>query len=277
MRKPPGVLYHDELAPDYAPELLSQVVARARPYGLAYLCDAEPNFSSEAFFPTEAFAALHARSGGDWTRFEQLADFRTLRPFRNAIFARGGPNPRPEAARLRGLWASADLTVEEADPHAPDGAVFAPKDGARLRTNNPALTALLTRLSEAFPVALPLDSAPDLAGLAGPLYRLFVTEAVQFATAPSTGTGRPGARPKANPLARALAARGEARLTTLRHSTIDIDEPRMLAFIALMDGSRTRPELVGEFGRLFEVAPDEAGWRVHESLASLGRCGLMAE
>ena len=69
LRKSPEVIYHDEFSAGYAPEMLSQVIARARPFGLAYLCDVEPNVSAEGFFPTEPFATLRARSRGDWARF----------------------------------------------------------------------------------------------------------------------------------------------------------------------------------------------------------------
>jgi len=238
----------------------------------------EPNVSAEAFFPTEPFASLRARSGGDWGRFEQLADFRNLRPFRNAIFARGGaPDPRREAARLRGLWASADLRIENADPNAPEGALFVSSGGAKLRTNNPALAGLLTRLSETFPLALPLDAALELDALADHLYQLFVTHVVRLATVPQPFVDRPGDRPKANALARVQAGRGEMQLATLRHAMIRIDEPRMLAFVPLIDGSRTRVELVQEFARLFAIAQNEAEWRLDESLAELGRRGLMVE
>ncbi len=278
LRKSPEVLYHDEFSAGYAPEMLSQVIARARPFGLAYLCDVEPNVSAEGFFPTEPFATLRARSRGDWARFQQFADFRDLRPFRNAIFARGGPpDPRRDAARLRGLWASADLTIGNADPNAPEGAAFVSSGGAKLGTNSAALADFLTRLAEAFPLALPLDAEPELDALADRLYQLFVTQVVRLSTAPQPFVARPGERPKANALARVQAGRGETQLATLRHAMIRIDEPRMLAFVPLMDGSRTRAELVQDFGRLFAVAQDEAEWRLDESLAELGRRALMVE
>ncbi len=133
----------------------------------------------------------------------------------------------------------------------------------------------LTRLAEAFPLALPLDAEPELDALADRLYQLFVTQVVRLSTAPQPFVARPSDRPKANALARVQAGRGETQLATLRHAMIRIDEPRMLAFVPLMDGSRTRAELVQEFGRLFAVAPDEAEWRLDESLAELGRRGLM--
>lgn len=276
LRKAPEVLLHDELAPGYAPELLTQVVARAKAASLAYLCDAEPNVSAEGFFPTEAAAAVRARAGGDWTRFEQFADFRDLRPFRNAILVRGGAADwRRDPARLRGLWASGDLKIEEAEPGAPDGAQFVSAGGAKLRTNNPRLIALLTRLAEAFPSAVPLDLLPEIEGLADHLYRLFVTQVIQLGAAPPPLAVRPGARPEASPLARVQAARGETKLATLRHTMAQIEEPAALGVVSLMDATHTRDELAEALGRLSGAPPDEAARRLDETLAAFARLGLM--
>ena len=115
----PEVLVHDELTEDYAPQLLSDIVGTASQFGLGYLCDAQPNLSGEALFPSDAFAATRKRAGGDWMRFEQLADFRAMRRFRYSIFCPGGADRRRDAKRLRGLWASDELTVLEADPGRP--------------------------------------------------------------------------------------------------------------------------------------------------------------
>ena len=52
----PEVLFHDELGEDYAPQLLSDVVAAAAQHGLTYLCDAQPNLSEEALFPSDPLA-----------------------------------------------------------------------------------------------------------------------------------------------------------------------------------------------------------------------------
>ncbi len=275
LRKAPEVLLHDELAPGYAPELLLEVARRAGAAGLAYLCDAEPNLGAEGFFPTEASARLSARAGGDWARFEQFSDFRDLRPFRNAIFCRSGvADWRRDPTRLRGLWASADLRIEDAG--AAEGALFVSAGGARLRTNNPQLVALLTRLAESFPGAVPLDLGPDIEGLADHLYRLFVTQVIQLAAAPPPLLARPGPRPTASPLARVQAARGETKLATLRHTMAQIAEPAALAIVPLMDGTRTRSELADTLGRLPGPPADEATRRLDEALAGFARLGLMA-
>ncbi len=276
LRKAPEVLLHDELAPGYAPELLLEVTRRAGGAGLAYLCDAEPNLSAEGFFPTEASAPIRVRAGGDWARFEQFSDFRDLRPFRNAIFARGGAADwRRDPARLQTLWASADLRIE--DVGGAEGALFISAGGAKLRTNNPQLVALLTRLAESFPGAVPLDLGPEIEGLADHLYRLFVSQVIQLGAAPPPLVARPGPRPTASPLARVQAARGETKLATLRHTMAQIAEPAALTIVSLMDGTRTRGELADALGRLSGALPDEAARRLDEALAGFARLGLMAD
>jgi SAM-dependent methyltransferase len=276
LQRAPEVLLHDELGPDYAPQLLVEVVAHAAKSGLTYLCDADPTLSAEAFFPSEDFKAIRARAAGDWVRFEQLADFRAVRTFRYSVFGRGGgADRRIDATRLIGLWAFADLTIAEADPHRPDGAAFVSTRGGKLRTDNPRFAAFLVRLAEAYPLGVRLDSEDEAHALCEPVIRLFLAHVVELRTAQPPCVRISGDRPEASALARIQAGRGETQLATLRHAMIRIDEPSMLAFVPLMDGSRTRAELVQEFGRLFAVAQDEAEWRLDESLAELGRRGLM--
>ena len=152
------VLYHDELGADYAPQLVSRFAADAANAGLAYLCDAAPALSAEALFPSDDYAAVRALSGGNWLRFEQFADFRTMRTFRSSILARGGAADwRLDPARLRGLWASAELRVEPGSD-ASGGAAFLSQGGVRIKTASPSLIAFLHRLADAFPLGVELDS-----------------------------------------------------------------------------------------------------------------------
>ncbi len=189
LERRPEVLYHDELNPNWAPELLSQVIARAAPFGLDYVCDAQPKLSAEAFFPAEEHAALRTQASGNWARFEQLADFRALRAFRNAVFARGRVEARPpSASRLRGLWASAELRIEEPDPTAEGGALLVSRNGVEVRTNNRELVDLLIRLGQAFPLSVALTEAHGLESLADHLYGLFVS-GVRSARLGAAGAG----------------------------------------------------------------------------------------
>ena len=149
--------------------------------------------------------------------------------------------------------------------------------GDKLRTNNPRFAAFLVRLAEAYPLGVRLDSEDEAMALAEPIICLFLAHVVELRTAQPAYLRICGDRPKASALARVQAARGESLLATLRHAMIPIDEPRMLGFVPLIDGSRTRVELAAEFGERFEVGAEEAKRRLDKSLAELARCGLMVE
>ena len=273
---PPEILYHDELGEHYAPQMLTDVVGAARQSGLEYLCDAQPSLSQEALFPSDALAAMHERAGGDWVRFEQLTDFRTLRRFRYSVFCRrGAVDRRREAGRLRGLWASGDLTVHEADPEAQDGAAFE-AHGIRLKTNDPGLVRFLIGLADVFPLATPLDEACENPPLADRILHLWARQAIDLRTAPPLLAAAPGERPRMNALARVQAANGETFLATLRHSMLQVDDPSVRALVPLIDGTRTRFELAGEIARRHDVPVAEASTQLDEMLAGFARAGLMA-
>jgi SAM-dependent methyltransferase len=271
---PIEVLYHDELAEDYAPELLTDVVEAAARFGLTYFCDAQPALSEPILFPSDAFTALRERAGGDWVRIEQLTDFRTLRRFRYSIFGLGRVDRRWDAARLRGLVACGEMTVVRADPEVEDGAAFE-AGRIKIRTNDPTLAQFLAKLAEAFPLCLPLEPVAQTPSLGDRILRLFAREAIELYTAPPPLVAVPGERPVASPLARLQAANGESLLATLRHTMIQIDDPSVRALVPLIDGGRTRAELADEIVRRNDVSRAEASEQLDEILAKFARAGLM--
>jgi SAM-dependent methyltransferase len=272
----PAFLYHDELAGDYAPQMLTDVVMAAREVGLDYLCDAQPALSQEALFPSDALAAMHERSRGDWIRFEQLADFRVMRRFRYSIFCPvGGVDRSRDAKRLRGLWAYGELTVVKPDPEAEDGPAFE-AGPIKLRTNDPELAQFLAGLADVFPLGTPLDLASESPSLADRIFHLWTRQAIELHTAPPPLVALPGERPRVSALARAQAANGETLLATLRHSMIEIDDPSVRALVPLIDGTRTWSELAHETARRNDISAAEASMRLDVILAGFARAGLLA-
>ena len=274
---PPEVLFHDELADMYTPQLLTEVVETAAQFGLGYLCDAQPSLNQEALFPSEAFAEERKRANGDWVRFEQLFDFRTLRRFRYSLFcpAGGGIDRRLEAKRLRGLWASGDVKIMQPDAEAGDGTQFR-AGNIKVGTNDPELARFLLRLAEVCPLAEPLDLASETPSLADHVLRLWAHYAIQIHTAPPPVVSRSGERPRLNTLALVQAANGEALLATSRHSMIQIDDAPVRALVPLIDGTRTRADLARDAERLLGVSAAEAPAHVDEILAKFARAGMMA-
>ena len=276
IEQPPEVLFHDEMTAFYAPRLLSDVVAAAGEVGLAYLCDAQPRFSAEAFFPSEKYAAARASAGADWARFEQFVDFTEMRSFRSSIFCRGdGADRRLEPLRLRGLWACGDLRAAEPDPAEPGSFAFR-ANGARIATNNPTLAGFLADLAAAFPSSIALDAAAEEPGLAQYVLTLFVANVIRVTTAPPPFALAPGERPIASPLARFQAARGEATVATLLHYPHTLGDSTSRDFLALLDGTRTRDDLARELAARTGATEEAARTKVTERLAELARLCLMA-
>jgi hypothetical protein len=272
----PEALFHDELTDFYEPQLLCDVIAAAREVGLDYLCDAKPQLSTEAFFPSEIFDSLRERAAGDWGRFEQLLDFRDMCSFRNSIFCRGGViRGALEPQRMRGLWASGELYRSDPKADAPDASVFKSANAAEIATNNPKLAQFLSEIADAFPSSVSLDAITEYRDLFDNVLQLFVTQVVQIRTARFLFATTPGERPIVSPFARFQAASGETNLATLRQASVRIEDALTLGLIALLDGTRTREELAREIAARAGVAREVALAQVATLITDLARLGMM--
>ncbi len=275
IEQPPEVLFHDEMTAFYEPHLLRDVITAAGEVGLTYLCDAQPRFSAEVFFPSEKYAAARASAAGDWARFEQFVDFTEMRSFRSSIFCRGASaDRRLEAQRLRGLWACGDLRAAEPDPEEPGSFAFR-ASGAKIATNNPTLAGFLASLAAAFPACIALDAAAEEPGLAEYVLTLFVANVIRITAAPLPFALAPGDRPIASPLARFQAARGENTVATLLHYPYTFDDDSARDFLVALDGTRTRDDLAREIAARTGASEEAARAQVSERLAEFTRHCLM--
>ena len=276
LKRAPEVLFHDELGEFFAPALMSDVCASASAAGLEYLCDAAPMQCKESFFPSEEFEIARKHAGADWVRFEQLADFKSMRAFRNSLFCRpGGIDRSRGAARLRDLWACADLKAGVPEAGSADRYVFLVNGGARLATNDPRLGAFLDRLASAYPASVKLDDIEAGSDLADYVLRLFVNQVVRLRVAPFSVSTASGERPLANPLARRQAASGDKEISTMHHTVVRIDDEQILAFLPLLDGARARGELIAHVAAARSLSAEAAAAWVSAALPALSRSGIM--
>lgn len=277
LKRPPELLFHDELGTTYAPQLLGTVVEAARAEGLDYVCDTSPELIVEALWRSEKFESAMSLTGGDWMRFEQLADFTDLRRFRRSIFCRAGQaiDRRAVDERLEGLFASAEITLLKQEPGGPEGFTFRTATGAELTTRDPGFADLLARLGLAHPVSLSLEGIGGYPELARAILHLFVSGVVTLSTGPSPFVLTPGERPQASPLACVQAAQGETHLASLCHRPVHMLDPGTRAFVALMDGTRTREELAAAMGDYLGSRQENVAARMPEALAEMARLGLI--
>jgi SAM-dependent methyltransferase len=275
-QRSPAQLFHDELGEFYEPALLSDVVARLYRHGLDYVADAQPRLNATAFFPELALDSLRHRADGDWVRYEQLQDFITHRLFRESLVRRsdGFPVPhRVDWTRLRPLFAEAKLQAEA--PAEAGHFAFRGDDGQTLETDNAELAHLIERICAEHPAKLSLsDEIPD-AGIGTALLRLYVGGMIRLSTDPEVFAITAGERPCASPLARAQVARGDELLVALRHMMVDSIDAGGRHLVTLLDGTRTRGDLIAAMSAHLNAPPAELEQRLPETLAALARSSLL--
>jgi hypothetical protein len=257
-KRDPMAVYHDEMAPSYAPVYFYEFVDHATRHGLQYLADAEFSTMQSSRFPSSLAETLHKIS--DVRVKEQLQDFLRLRKFRESLLchAEVAIDRAIDPARVRSLCISSAARPEA--PGAEDagaGEVFRTAEGWSMATDHPLAKAALHCLIEAWPASLPFadlaartaarvpDHVPgpgEGPGLEQLLLAAYSGEVVELHVVPSAFTLEVSARPRASPLARWQLERGD-NVTTLRHAAIRIEDPLLRRLIVVLDGTRTHPTL----------------------------------
>jgi methyltransferase-like protein len=156
--------------------------------------------------------------------------------------------PNPDA--LAKLWLTARARPEnEAPGNQPDSKEkFSSVEGTKLRTNHPMIKAALRALYEIWPESLPFEALAAKLGsslapmaihskeLAEVMLQCYVGQFIELHGVIPHFVVEVSERPTGSPLAR-LQARAGARLTNLRHMTVNVyDLDRMV--LSLLDGTR---------------------------------------
>ena len=246
-----AALYHDELAPHHEAVLFADFAAHAGRHGLRFLAEADV---------FEMDASVLPATVDDPIEREQYLDFFKGRMFRQTLLCHadaelvaGGPEV------VRGMLAATPAQQVS-------GGEFRGPLGATLTTDHEALKAALVRLGEAWPAALPVAELGDDPAVAEMLRRAYAANLVRLHVwAPELAT-TPSERPVASALARLQAAE-RTRVTTLRHTSVEVGDELGRRLIALLDGTRDRAALAADLGR----PADE----LERSLEGLARIALL--
>ena len=253
---PVSVLFHDDLVPAHQAFHFRSVVGHAALHGLRYLCEARPADVHPGRYPASIQAALDRFGGGRIAR-EQCFDFLVCQMYRCSLFCRDGLTLAPprDLGGMQGLSVASELRPATALVDLTDGieAMYLAPDGASVRLDDSAAKAALEILAERWPagveIELLLRDARKLAGRSGRPTQLERREFAQFLAMnhamgftdlhtwePPMATAA-GERPVASALARMEIKRG-ARVTSLRHRQVEVDEPIAAAVITRLDGTR---------------------------------------
>ena len=245
-------LYHDDLAPTNQALYFHEFVADARLHGLQYLAEADFFEMQDDVYAEPVTGMLQRLADGDVLRREQYLDFVKGRRFRQTLLCSSEMVlhrcPRPEG--IMGLYVASEARSVSPESERRPAAVeeFRGPRGSALQTDCPVARAALHRLREVWPHALRFGdlaelSGDDAAALAGILFDGYRVGLLDLYTLPPKSAARAGERPVASPLAR-LQAQHDSLVTTLRHTTIEIDDVVSRYFLLLLDGTRNRAALL---------------------------------
>ena len=257
----PSYLYHEYLESRNEPLLVSELVRRAGRHGLQYLGDTD----LAGMFPASAGAGVAPLIEGieDQVELEQYLDFVRNRGFRQTLLCRTERDLRREIdlETLERLAVFASLEPpRKLDLRTTRPAPFRKANGKGFEVHHPLTRAALAVLGEAFPDSLTLPALREEAvrrvsaagagplarqtdHLAGEIFSLYAHAALGLDTRARSWPRGSLERPRAARLARAQAARGAGHVATPRHGTLTLD-PFAARLVALMDGTRSRDELV---------------------------------
>ncbi len=249
-----SALYHDDLSEMYEPVYFHEFAAHAARHGLQYMGEASLPDSMPRNLETEAVSQIHEMAKGDRIAEQQYLDFARTKRFRQSLLCHAG-NILGEGSAAGCYASSGSLEAEEG--------VFVSSAETRMSTKHPAPVEYMRRLIGLWPRAEAI--APADAALAFELHRVGMIELHGF-----PGVARKaGDRPSVSRFARYQAARGDARVTTLGHRTLELTDEDARRSIGLMDGSRDRAQLAEEMRCSAEM--------LDEALEVLGRHEMFME
>jgi SAM-dependent methyltransferase len=260
-QKSAGVLHHDELGAWFDPQMFADVVAEAEQAGLAFLNEADPLVWEDGFAAADAPDADLASI----VRNAQLRDYESMKFFRQSLFvqADAAPSRRPILAAVP------DLYIASQAEHRGDG-VFAFDGGSITISDGPFADAFALVLQN-WPARIKVADLFSHPEWHETLYELAGLRFVSLHTVPREGVLVAGERPLASSLARVQAAADEELITTLDLLTAPLREAGPRAFLALLDGTRTRDELAAAWQR----TPFAQQTRIDDALDALARVALL--
>lgn len=262
-RRQPGGTYHDEMSPAYHPVYFRQFIAHAQQHGLQYLSEAVLPPPPDPCYQAQTLSAVQSRAGDDLLQQEQLLDFLRIRMYRETLLCRANVDLRrdfPADCLGKLLYASQTTSTPGETPGA---RVFTLPGGIRMEANHPAVFTLLDELAGRWPLAVRLDElAPRLAGTgfaldaagAALLIRLAISKMIELRAWHAPLAETISERPRASACGR-QEARTLGHAATLLHLTITPEDPKVRTLLELLDGTRTRDDLLSAMQTAF---PDDS-------------------
>jgi len=263
-------LYHDLLEERNEPLYFHDFVERAVAKELCYLGEAEVTTMFASNLSPEAREKLTGLSS-DIVATEQYMDFIRNRTFRSTLLCHSGTDLRRHITpdRIEGFLMASPLGPAPSEhPDDPLSETFAAEGRGRVTTRDPLVKAALRILGQEWPVALPFDELlrrtlsvlasagdgpdPREAGqsLLPELLHCFASQLVDLRVWQPPIARSVGDRPRTSALIRHQVESSDS-VTTQLHAAAHLD-PLVKHLVPLLDGTRSRSDLVTALARLAE-------------------------
>lgn len=279
----PGGTYHDEMNPAYEPVSVAQLAAHARQHGLAYLCEAELPTPLDPGMRPDLIEAVAEFAGDDTVQQEYVLDFLRVRGFRQTLLVRSGVPVQAKfttAAMPRMRFSSLATATASSRP---DARTYQLERGAEVNIDQPPVVALLDRLIAAAPRALDYAEVSEtLTGrgllpeqVPGLLLQMAIARLIELHLWEAPVAASLSERPRASACSR-QEAQTRAHVANLWHKTVDLNDPTVRALFSLLDGTRTRADLLAAIQAQFP-AMDAAALqdRIEPNLETFLRAALL--
>lgn len=294
-----GSIFHDYLADVNAPVYFHQFVQHAADHDLQYLAEADFFDMHARGYPSPVMQALRDLGTQDRIAKEQYLDFLCGRAFRQTLLCHQrvplDRTPHPDRIMCLSIASPVHATAPAPDVHSISAEEFRGIKGGVMTTNHPVSKAALLALGAQWPQAIPF---PDLltdarshlghdartAGashdedahvLAEVVLGAYAAGLVELHVQPPSFALHVSPKPLASLLARLQLGEGSV-VTTLRHTSVRIDDRRARTLLRLLDGTRDRATLLGELNaRLGADPPDVSS--AHENDVGISEQELARE
>ena len=251
-KRPAAVTVHDELTEAYHPVHFIEFIEHAHKHGLQFLSESALPPPPDPAYSPEIRSTLEKAVGNDFLLEEQLLDFLRMRMYRETLLCREGSGARRDfpVENFRRLLFASQATPSAGE--APGAIAFLLPGGIKMESNHPGIKALLLELGKAWPHALRFEELePHLAGTgltldaqgAPLIFRLAVAKMIEFRTANPPLARNIPERPKASRVCR-QDAQTRDMATSLLHLSVSLEDPKLRCLLKLLDGTRTRGELL---------------------------------
>jgi SAM-dependent methyltransferase len=255
---------HDDFGDHHHPVHFHEFASQAAAHNLAFATEIPLGPWTSLGFPDALRKAIESYAEGDPVAREQYIDFVRGTAFRQSLLchASSRPDAQGHEERLMSLLVRSDLQPQSPNPDITSRAKvrFVTRLGDSADAEEPLIKAIFVTLGNArlmpLPVTEVLARAEPLAGLrpaegemlagriravASMLLNAASRRLVTIQASPAHFATAASERPRASPLVRAQASRGEI-VTNLRHEPIQLDS-RLHPLVLRADGTHTQAEL----------------------------------